>query len=523
MKSAKQKTWFLLCARSLRRRTLPLRLQRVSLGAALAAKPRALFRVIAFVLLAPTLLSGQFFIFPEEARAEELKSETNLEENSPKESGDNPASITERNPFWRDASISGALYYFQRYRDRYDVNKERYLVNLSHATSQISAEFTSGYLGGVIGLDVGAFGAVDLYNHGAPDHEMNFFPWRDPWHPDWGATHVDNGASLYKANLKFKAGPLWGRLGYFQPTGPSVMGVNWSFLPGTYQGAEMGADIGKLTVAGTWANEYKAPWFKDTYHFLKNDGASDVAWMWSLGARYNFEKFSLEAAYGESQGYLTNAHIKLRYNTSWDNDKQSLYLTAQTYFMGDSASSGPNDNFDGLALHEYLAAHYNYEAWRFRLEFLYTRAPANNENNVGYFAYRLVSRYGGANGAYEPWWDNRSDWNHDNEKAVFGGISRDLSDIIAPGWDIGAGYAMGWDGEAYGVSTHLKEQAFNTDLSYTFQKGWLQGSTIKLHYTWYDNMTDFPSWDPFQNAFQDEHDIKFSIVIPFGVAFADEK
>ena len=428
----------------------------------------------------------------------------------------------ERNPFWRDAVLSGTLYYFQRYRDRYDVNAGHYKVNLSHATTQASAEFNSGYLGGIIGLDVGAFGALDLYNKGAPDHEMNFFPWRDPWHPDWSAKDASDGASVYKANIKAKLGPVWAKAGYFQPTGPGVLGVNWSFLPGTYQGAEMGADLGNLSLAGAWANEYKAPWFKDTYHFRQNDGETDVDWLWSLGARYSLENASLELAYGQSENYLTNAHLKLRYNTAWDNDKQSLYLTAQTYFMADSDSSGPNDNFDGLALHQFLAAHYTHEAWRFRLEFLYTRAPTNNPDNVGYFAYRLISRYGGANGAYEPWWDNRSDWNHDNEKAAFAAISRDLSDIIAPGWNAGLGYAFGWDGKAHNTSTHLKEQAFNADLSYTFQKGWLQGAAIKLHYTWYDNMTNLPSWDPYKNAFQDEHDIKFSIVIPFSTALGGE-
>ena len=476
-----------------------------------------------FALLAVILLVGGAYLLPFNAAADELKSELSPEPAPPEEPGLNAARGSERNPFWRDAVLSGAFYYFQRYRDRYDVSDEHYHVNLSHASPQAAAEFSSGYLGGFVGLDVGAFGVVDLYNHGAPDHEMNFFPWRDPWHPDWSATDADNGASVYKANIKFKVGPAWARAGYFQPSGPGVLGVNWSFLPGTYQGAEMGADIGNLALAGAWANEYKAPWFKDTYRFRQNDGETMVDWVWSLGARYNFEKASVEAAYGESQNYLTNAHIKLCYNTDWDEGKQSLYLTAQTYFMTDSASSGPNDNFDGLALHQFLAAHYNYDAWRFRLEFLYTRAPTNNSDNVGYFAYRLVSRYGGANGAYEPWWDNRSDWNHDEEKAIFAAIGRDLSDIIAPGWYIGTGYAIGWDGQAYGVSGHLKEQAWNADLVYTFQEGWLQGAMVKLHYTWYDNMTDFPSWEPYQNAFQSEHDIKFSIVIPFEVSFADEK
>ena len=479
-----------------------------------------MFQILVAIM---ALLAGSLLAGPKISLAEEISNESLSEEDASQTPQDGSALKQERNPFWRDANLSGALYYFQRYRERYNVDDGRYHTNLSHATTQASAEFSSGYLGGIVGLDIGAFGAVDLYNHGAPDHEMNFFPWRDPWHPDWGAEKADNGASVYKAHLKFKAGPAWGKIGYFQPAGPGVLGVNWSFLPGTYQGAEMGADFGNLSLAGAWANEYKAPWFKDTYRFRENDGETEVDWLYSLGARYSFEQASLEVAYGQSENYLTNAHIKLRYNTDWDEGKQSVYLTSQTYFMTDSHSSGPNDNFDGLALHQFLAAHYNYEAWRFRLEFLYTRAPTNNSDNVGYFAYRLISRYGGANGAYEPWWDNRSDWNHDNEKAVFAAIGRDLSDIIAPGWYIGTGYALGWDGQAYGVSGHLKEQAWNADLSYTFQEGWLQGASVKLHYTWYDNMTDFPSWEPYKNAFQDEHDIKFSIVIPFEISFAEKE
>ena len=225
-----------------------------------------------FALLAVILLVGGAYLLPFNAAADELKSELSPEPAPPEEPGLNAARGSERNPFWRDAVLSGAFYYFQRYRDRYDVSDEHYHVNLSHASPQAAAEFSSGYLGGFVGLDVGAFGVVDLYNHGAPDHEMNFFPWRDPWHPDWSATDADNGASVYKANIKFKVGPAWARAGYFQPSGPGVLGVNWSFLPGTYQGAEMGADIGNLALAGAWANEYKAPWFKDTYRFRQNDG-----------------------------------------------------------------------------------------------------------------------------------------------------------------------------------------------------------------------------------------------------------
>ena len=36
-------------------------------------------------------------------------------------------------------------------------------------------------------------------------------------------------------------------------------------------------------------------------------------------------------------------------------------------------------------------------------------------------------------------------------------------------------------------------------------------------------MTKFPNWESCQDGFQSEHDIKFSIVIPFEVSFADKK
>ena len=476
--------------------------------------------MIFVLVLASTLalLAGGLCVLPETALAEEITNEDISEENAAPAPENGSVAKSERNPFWRDASLSGALYYFQRYRERYNVDDERYHTNLSHATTQVSTEFVSGYLGGIVGLDVGAFASADLYNHGAPDHEMNFFPWRDPWHPDWGAEKADNGASVYKANIKFKAGPAWAKAGYFQPSGPGVLGVNWSFLPGTYQGAEMGADIGNLSLAGAWANEYKAPWFKDTYRLRQNDGETMVNWLYSLGARYNFEKASVEVAYGHSDDYLTNAHLKLRYNTDWDEGKQSLYLTSQTYFMTDSASSGPNDNFDGLALHQFMAAHYNYDLWRFRLEFLYTRAPTNSSDNVGYFAYRLISAYGGANGAYEPWWDSRSDWDHNEEKAVYAGFSRKLDDLLGiKGFSAGMGYSHGWDGKAYGYSQRLNEKALTLDLGYTVPDGRLKGSAVKAHYTEYRNGTSLPSWTGYKNAFQDERDFKLIVSFPFSL------
>ena len=426
--------------------------------------------------------------------------------------------------FFDDASLSGGAYYFRRSRKRYDVDLDRYMTNLDHSTLQANVDFTSGFLGEAIGIDFAVFGSTDTHNHGAVDHEMNFIPWSDPWHPDWSKTKTKDGFSIYKAALKAKAGPAWGRAGYFQPAGPGVLGVNWSIMPGTYQGAEAGADFGNLSIAFAWANEYKAPWFKSTNEFRRNDGESRVPWLWSSGIRYSFENgLTLEAAYGESKNHLTNAHFKSRYEFDLPGDSgkggtRKLAVGYQLYVMDDSDDSGdsPNDNFAGIVTHHYLFGRFDTDFWTIKLEATYTRVPMNSSEQVGYFAYRLADRNGSSKGAYDIWWDARSDWNHHNETAAYLGVERRLDDLLPlAGFSVGIGGAMGWDGKAYGYSEHLKEWAFNFDIGYTKPDGCLKGAFVKVHYTEYVNGSSQPSWGTYKNAFQDEHDIKFFAGMPF--------
>lgn len=420
-------------------------------------------------------------------------------------------------PFWRDAKFNATFYYFQRYRDRLNEQTGRYGVNLSHASAQLGLDFESGWLGDALGFDFGVFGAYDLYNRSASaDHEMNFVFWRDPWHKDWANTDTKDAASIYKALVKLKAGPVWARAGYFQPSGPGVLGVNWSFLPGTYQGAEAGIEAGNLTLAGAWVNQYKAPWYTRTYKFKKADEDGrlhDVDHLWTLGARYQAaEGLSFEAAYGESQNYLWNAHFKARYKMRLAGGG-GLYLTGQTYLMNDIDGT-VDDNFSSTALQQYLAAVYDTGPWTFNTELTYTRVPHDHPGNVNYFAYRLVRPSGGAKGAYEPWWDLRSDWNHHGEKAVFLKAGRKLDDLGLDGFRAAVSGAYGWDGRTNASPVKFSEAAVGLDLSYTVDQGPLKGAVFALHFTYYDNRTDLPSWNPFQNAFQDEHDVKFSLVIP---------
>ncbi len=419
-------------------------------------------------------------------------------------------------PFFSDAELKGNLFFFHRDRQRYRVEADRYDTILHHSTIQANVEFTSGLVARTFGLDLGYFATKDIENSGFPVHEISFFPWRDPWSPDPTEKDARGGGSLYKSYLKIRHDDYWAKLGYFQPTGPGVLGVNWSLLPGTYLGAESGGQFGPLAVAAAYASEYKAPWFQDTYRFKKNDGVTDVAYLWSLGARYAFDAhLTAELAYGESENYLKNAHLKIKYNRL-ANKERPLYLSYQFYAMSESGDAAPiNDNFAGTAHQHYLALLYQPAPWSLRAEFLHTRAPTDRPANVGYFAYRLVSAYGGANGAYEPWWDSRSDWNHNKESAVFTGIARTLDDLGWPGWRIGFSLVHGWGGKVHGVSETLKERAYTVDIGYTVASGRFKATQFLLHYIHYDNQTDLPSWVGFKNAFQDERDIKFIVSIPW--------
>lgn len=419
--------------------------------------------------------------------------------------------------FFDDAQISGGFYAFRRYRSRYSPEEGRYNPNLNHATIQANAEFVSGFLGDHIGFDLGVFGSHDVLNTRSVDHEMSFFPWSDPWHPKSGKQSTEDGFSVYKAALKAKAGPFRTRAGWFQPEGPGVLGVNWSFMPGTYRGGEAGFEHGGLSVALAWADEYKAPWYQSTNAFTKNDGETNVPWLWSSGVRYAFENGPvLELAYGSSKGHLKNAHFKSRYGLELYGG--TLTFGYHLYAMDDSDDSGAseNDNFDGIASQHFLFAAYAHAPWTLRLEGTWTRAPMSSEHSQGQFAYRLTDRSGSSKGAYEPWWDARSDWNAHDEKAFFFGVERSLDDILPwEGFSVGAGAAMGFDGKAWDTAEHFKEWAFTADVGYTHPDGPLKGAYAKFHYTEYRNGTGKPSWDPYRNGFQSEHDFKFMVGIPF--------
>ncbi|HHQ4554261.1 TPA: OprD family outer membrane porin [Aeromonas veronii] len=438
--------------------------------------------------------------------------------------------------FADDAKLSGGLFYFQRDRQRVEgpmmddpkggkdpvpnPNAGRYKSNLSHATAQAALNFNSGYAWDVIGLDIGGFAAYDLSidETNGVNEENEFSFWGNNWSQGDGLS--ENGASLSNAalKLKFMDGAITAKGGLTQLYVPGVMGVNWSYQPGTYRGGQIEGNFGGLYLTYAIADEYKAPWFKNTNGFSKAGNYAGAATQYSdenqidyihaLAARYTFENgTAVTGSFGQSEGYMDSYHFKLAHKF----DVLGGLSTSYQFYGSDT----DNNDYDGLAWQQALTAAWAMGPYGFRLEGLWTKA----EGDMGNYLPRLTKGYGNSQGANEIWWDSRSDWNENNEKALFAGVTRSLDDLVgAPGWSVGVSGAYGWDAEN-GNSTRVdgEEWAANFDVMYTVQDGKLKGTLFKLHFTDYNNKQDeLGSWY-YPNMFTSERDVKFHIIAPFTI------
>lgn len=436
-----------------------------------------------------------------------------------------PAGYANAEGFVDDSSLTGTLYYWQRHRERRDMRPDsphygEYQTNLHHSTATTRLDYQSGYLNDFIGIDIGVFGSVDLFEGStAHSNEISFSHGQNMW--DDSGVGDENGLDVYLAALKIKNNNYWLRAGYIQPSGQGLLGTQWGFLPGTYQGVEVGAryDIGKFGTFSTswmWVNKYKAPWYREMYEFRKIDGKTKILYLHSLGGRFDFNKqWSWEVAWGQSHDYLDKYFSKVSWNTG-DNERQ---FRASWQFYGSHDRTANNDVYDDFAWQQGLTTEYRQGRWQFRIEGTLVHAPGKQ----GYYTVAATSLYPNSAGRIDMWWDARSDYNADGEKALFFGSMVDLSDIIYPGISAGASWAWGWDGKPakggnWSQNQRFTETAWNLDLAWQVPAGWAKDTVFKLHYTNYDNHSKNPDWSGgYGNVFQDEKDIKFMMIAPFTI------
>ena len=431
--------------------------------------------------------------------------------------------------FVDDSSLTGGVYYWQRERDRKDVTDgDKYKTNLAHSTWNTNLDFQSGYAADMLGLDIAAFAAIEMAENGDSAHpnEIAFSSSNKAYKEDWSGDK--SGVSLYKAAAKLKLGPAWARAGYIQPSGQTLLAPHWSFMPGTYQGVEAGAnfdyaDAGALSFSYMWTNEYKAPWHIEMDKFYQGDKTTRVDYLHSVGAKYDFKNdLILEAAFGQAEGYTDQYFAKASYK--FDIAGSPLSTSYQFYGARDKVNNGSaSDLYDGTAWLQALTFGYKVGQVDLRLEGTWVKA----DGQQGYFLQRMTPTYASSNGRLDVWWDNRSDFNANGEKAVFFGAMYDLKNWNLAGWAVGASYVYAWDAKPgkmanpdawYNADNRLKESAYSLDASYTVQEGRAKNTLFKLHFTQYDNHSDIPSWGGgYNNIFQDERDVKFIVIAPFTI------
>ena len=430
--------------------------------------------------------------------------------------------------FIDDSTLTGGIYYWQRERDRKDVAGDgKYKTDLSHSTWNGNLDFQSGYAGDFIGFDIAAFSAIEMAENADSGHpnEIAFSSSNKAYKEDFSGDK--SGLDLYKAAAKFKSGPIWAQAGYIQPSGQTLLAPNWSLLPGTYQGAEIGANIdygpaGALNLSYIWVNKYKSPWHLTLDHFYQNDKQSKVQYLHSVGASYDMKNgLCLEAALGQAAGYIDQYFAKASYQ--FDVASSPLRTSYQFYAARDKAERDSiNAIYDGTAWLQALTFGYNVgEVLDLRVEGTWVKA----EGQQGYFLQRMTPTYASSNGRLDIWWDNRSDFNANGEKALFIGAMYDLKNWRLPGWSVGASYVYAWDAKPgrmsspdayYNPDNRLKESAYSLDASYTVQEGRAKGTMFSLHFTRFFNHSNIPSWaGGYGNIFQDERDVKFIVVAPF--------
>ncbi len=441
--------------------------------------------------------------------------------------------------FWDDSHLTGGIYYSQRYRDKRDMtpgsaNYGDYVEDLHHGTFNANLDFISGYAADFIGFDIAGFAAENLATgNAAHPNEISLSSANQRWGEDWSGDK--GGFNLYKAALKLKYDDYWMRSGYIQPSGQTLLAVHWGFVPGAYQGSEVGGswDFGKygaLSSSYLWSDKYKAPWYTEMYEFRAADNKTKIDYVQALGMKYDFKNnLLLEASWAQAEGFMDQYMGKISYNFPVAGNM--VRTSYQFYGAKDKVGDGTpgaygaiNDEYSGLAWLQGITLGYTVDTLDFRLEAQTVKA----EGNQGFFLQRITPAYASSNGRLDIWWDAASDFDANGETSAFAAVTYDLKNYDLPGWAVGVGYAYGWNakpctsctvnGELADQSQRIDESAWTLNIAHTVQTGRLKGTLFNLHYINYDNHGKNPNYgNGYNNMFQDEIDIKFNVIAPFTI------
>lgn len=390
---------------------------------------------------------------------------------------------------------------------------------LNYSAYNLILDFTSGYHNGWLGADVGGYISGDLYNDSAQNGDGEYLANEisTAKNLDWGSGEGKT-VKITKAALKFKAGEnVDGRLGFTQANGNGVLGNVWSFVPGTYRGAELNANIGNFKATYFIADNYTAPWI------LTEQGYADALWAdtsWGIAHSLGLQGNATEDLYLQfGIGQVTD--VKYQNGVDWgqgvvtgyhDEVDTTGYKVYAKYNINETMSIaydfyGTNDDvqYEGLGYTTGLSFNAKFGQFSWMTDVNYAKSDNDRDVNP-----RMIYTYGMTNGTYSLWWDALSDWNKSGEVSIYNRLSYDQGD----GWNyyLGFGYGSGGKSAAEGAKgdwDYESEYAVNGTVSYSVQNGALKGSTLRLHATMLER-------DEFAGAASaDETDVRFQVIIPY--------
>lgn len=391
--------------------------------------------------------------------------------------------------------------------DGEETDKRQYL---DHSAAFVDAKFHSGLWRDQLGFDLRAYATTDIHQDAGAFHERTFWLVNNPYDlkPQEGCLDVwqscsGGGVSIATTAIKWQfTEQSLVRVGYLRPSVPSAIGIDWSFLTGRYRGFEWGQyfEYGRLGVL--WADRYKAPWFKQEYNFRNLNKAGEVVdsgQIYSFGWQQNVnDSTELEVAYAAlTKDQRRNYHLKVKLQNN----------EVQFYFINDP------DYYAHLAYQITTKTRWHAGIYAWQLESLYSYAPSTDPAVTRSFAYRLTQQYAGENGAYDVWWNTSGEFNHHQELAAFIQVARPLDSLLWPKLTVTVAAAAGQGSKAKGYKD-LKEYAVSADLrqGFTFRQ---HSGHLTLHMIHYVNHSDAPSWQVYDNMFQDETGIKLTLSVHF--------
>ena len=371
---------------------------------------------------------------------------------------------------------------------------------LNYSSYNAILDFNSGYYNNFIGVDVAGYLAGDVYNHSLQNangqylnNEISFSN-----DQDWGAGNGPH-AKVYTAAVKFKIhNQFSGKIGLIQSTGNGTVGNVWAFVPGTYRGLELNANLGGGKLTYFWADKYTAPWLlsEDDYVTWAN---TQWNYLHSLGYSNQVGKLSYNLGIGQA--------TDVRYSGETQSENTTSYKVYTSYALNDSTTLaadyyGVHDKvkYNGMGYMAGLSLNMNMGQWSWLSQLRY--AESKNGTEV---VPRTIYTYAMNNGSWSQWWDALSDWNQSGEVSFYNRLSYNMGN----GWNyyMGLGYGSGMNSAKVGYKS---ETAINGTVGYTVQDGMMKGSVVQLHGTWLTRDETKASTSGKQQT-----DVRLQVIIPY--------